>query len=112
MTNIFGRDLHAEVAARHHDAVGRGQDLVELVEALVRVMVRVELGWGEGCVGVRVGEGQGLGLGLGLEKVSALDLLVLDLGDDLNILALRTEDLVGVRVGVRVRVGMRARIKA
>ena len=47
MTNIFGRDLHAEVAARHHDAVGGGEDLVELVEALVRFRVRVELGWGE-----------------------------------------------------------------
>ena len=45
-----------------HDAVGGGEDLVELVEAL----------------------------------------LVLDLGDDLDVLALGAEDLVGIRARVRV----------
>jgi hypothetical protein len=38
------RDLHAEVAARHHDAVAGGQDLVVVVQALrVRVRVRVRI---------------------------------------------------------------------
>ena len=47
--DLLRGDLHAEVAARHHHAVGGGEDLVELVEAL----------------------------------------LVLDLGDDLDVLAWR-----------------------
>ena len=53
VTNLLGRDLHAEVTARDHDAVGGGEDLIELVEAL----------------------------------------LVLDLGDDLDVLALGAEGL-------------------
>mmetsp|Transcript_25891 Transcript_25891/g.77217 ORF Transcript_25891/g.77217 Transcript_25891/m.77217 type:complete len:552 (-) Transcript_25891:3-1658(-) len=33
--DLLGRDLHAEVAARDHDAVRGGEDLVELVEPLL-----------------------------------------------------------------------------
>ena len=32
--NLLGRDLHTEVASRHHDAVRLLEDLVELVQAL------------------------------------------------------------------------------
>ena len=41
--DALGRDLHPEVAARHHHAVGHLEDLVELVEALLVLDLRDDL---------------------------------------------------------------------